>query len=286
MTEVVNLCSTHSRFAGRRAAGTEYPITVSKNGVYHHQIMPDGTERDIIACGLACSECFSSKNLYNILKPGFDLEQKVMQDLAQGKPAEPLSIHTSSGVVDALGPFIEALSLHLPWKDKDTDWCVSLQLEGASAVFAAIDMVLQVNMIDNPEQTNRIKVAVGATSYHGPPSTSWGAKSPIWYVECNQIGMLTSRLELTTNYYLDQKRSCQVQGRAIDLSSPNRIWIVRRNRVACQVHGVLGQARARDWCDFVGTAVGVVAGCFALAGAFVEDIRAHGQGKGHQGDLR
>ena len=145
--------------------------------------MPDGSEREIIACGLACSECFSGPNLHRILQPGFALEQQFMQDLRDGKPAAPLSIHTSSGVTEALAPFMQALEIHLPWKNKDElDWCVSLQMEGASAVWAAIDMVLQLRIMQNKDDDRaRTKIAVGATSYHGPPSTSFGAKSPLWY---------------------------------------------------------------------------------------------------------
>lgn len=133
--------------------------------------------------GLACSECFSGPNLYKLLKPGFEYERQVMEDLMNGKSAAPLSIHTSSGVPPALSAFVEALEPHLPWKNTaDLDWCVSLQLEGASAVWAAIDMLLQTQILSTGNN-KRIKVAVGATSYHGPPSTSLGSKSPLWQKE-------------------------------------------------------------------------------------------------------
>ena len=171
----------HRNFAARRPAGAAYPTTLTKDGVRHQQRLPDGTEREIIACGLACSECFSGKNLHRILLPAFEKQREVMEALAKGEPAAPLVIHTSSGVPDVLPAFLEALELHLPWKNKDElDWCVSLQLEGASAVWAAIDMVLQVNIIENKQQ-GRLKIAVGATSYHGPPSTSFGASQPLWH---------------------------------------------------------------------------------------------------------
>lgn len=171
----------HIFFAARGPAGKENPVTLTKNGVRHRQRMPDGSERDILAVGLACSECFSGQNLYKILQPGFDYEAKVMKLLSEGQPAPPLSIHTSSGVPDALKDFLNALERHLPWKNRsELDWCVSLQIEGASAVWAAIDMVLQVRIFEDGNQ-NRTKVAVGATSYHGPPSTSFGANSPLWY---------------------------------------------------------------------------------------------------------
>ena len=142
--------------------------------------LPTGEEKEVLSIGLACSECFSGNNLYRLLKPGFDYEMKVMEELMNGNPSSPLSIHTSSGVPDALGPFLDALERHLPWKDSsDLDWCVSLQLEGASAVWAGIDMLLQTRILETGD-IGRKKVAVGTTSYHGPPSTSFGGKSPLW----------------------------------------------------------------------------------------------------------
>lgn len=148
--------------------------------------MPNGDESQVLAVGLACSECFSGPNLAKILQPGLAYETAVMEQLCRGEAADPLSIHTSAGVTDALGDFLQTLAPHLPWKSSSTsssendDWCVSLQLEGASAVWAAIDMLLQVQMLT---KNSRTKVAVGATSYHGPPSTSFGSKSPLWTKE-------------------------------------------------------------------------------------------------------
>jgi adenosylmethionine-8-amino-7-oxononanoate aminotransferase len=103
-----------------------------------------------------------------------------MERLRKGDYASPLSNHTSGGVPEALSEFVDALEPHLPWSNaKELDWCVSLQLEGASAVWAAIDMVLQETMLSSGD-TKRKMVAVGATSYHGPPSTSFGAQCPLW----------------------------------------------------------------------------------------------------------
>ena len=147
--------------------------------------MNGGEEKEILAVGLACSECFSGPNLAKILEAGFAYETRVMEQLRFGMASDPLSLHTSGGVTDALSDFLAALAPHVPWKDavnEKDDWCVSLQLEGASAVWAAIDMFLQVQMLTTG-QTTRTKVAVGATSYHGPPSTSFGSKTPIWTKE-------------------------------------------------------------------------------------------------------
>jgi adenosylmethionine-8-amino-7-oxononanoate aminotransferase len=179
-----NTTTGHEWFAARKPAGTENPITLAKRGVRHTQRLPDGSERDVLAVGLACSECFSGKNLHKILLSGYEHETAVMERLAADEPAPPLSIHTSSGVPEPLGAFLQALEVHLPWKKQQQqhplDWCVSLQLEGSSAVWAAIDMVMQVSMLEDGSYRDRTKVAVGATSYHGPPSTSFGHKSPLW----------------------------------------------------------------------------------------------------------
>jgi adenosylmethionine-8-amino-7-oxononanoate aminotransferase len=142
--------------------------------------LPNGEEQEVISVGLACSESFHGERLAKLLQPGFDYEKKVMEQLMANDYASPLSIHTSGGVTDALSDFVAALEPHLPWKDADKlDWCVSLQLEGTSAVWAAIDMLLQEVILTNGNE-KRMKVAVGATSYHGPPSTSFGGKSPLW----------------------------------------------------------------------------------------------------------
>lgn len=136
------------------------------------------TRKEILSIGLACSECFSGPRLAQLLQPGFEYEQQVMMDLMAGKPAPPLSIHTSGGVPAALSTFIDTLEPHLPWKGKELDWCLSLQLEGASAVWAGIDMLLQLQIMKG--QVHRKMVAVGGKSYHGPPSTSFGSSCPLF----------------------------------------------------------------------------------------------------------
>jgi adenosylmethionine-8-amino-7-oxononanoate aminotransferase len=142
--------------------------------------LPNGEHQDILSVGLACSECFSGPRLAKLLQAGFEYERRVMEDLMAGNFASPLSNHTSGGVPEALSDFVAALEPHLPWKNaQELDWCVSLQLEGASAVWAAIDMVLQEGILTTGNKKRKL-VAVGATSYHGPPSTSFGAECPLW----------------------------------------------------------------------------------------------------------
>jgi len=155
--------------------------------------------------GGACSAVFSGKNLHRVLLPGYELESRAMEALARGEPAPPLSIHTSAGSPPALGGFVQALKQHLPWPGlvdttnlnprrdlgperhaavgeeyrdlPDNDWFVSLQVEGASAVWAAVDLLMQLQSVRG--RTNARKIAVGQFSYHGPPATSLGAGNPM-----------------------------------------------------------------------------------------------------------
>jgi len=59
---------------------------------------------------------------------------------------------------------------------EEPDWFVSLQSEGASAVWAATDLLLQAQHANYASLATspRTLVAVGAKSYHGPPSSSLG----------------------------------------------------------------------------------------------------------------
>ena len=187
-----------SQFAGRNSLGSIYPITLSKDG-QNHLRLDNNKHVQVIACGLACSEIVSGRNLADVLKPGFEYERSVLDQLSRGGAALPLSIHTSAGVPVALPSFIEELERHLPWNDDkgqanttcDEDWCVSLQMEGASAVMAGVDMLLQLRFIHDTVVPKRAisewKVAVGRQSYHGPPSTSLGARHPLFTAKQNQI---------------------------------------------------------------------------------------------------
>mmetsp|Transcript_12353 Transcript_12353/g.20462 ORF Transcript_12353/g.20462 Transcript_12353/m.20462 type:complete len:513 (-) Transcript_12353:91-1629(-) len=209
---VVSKLAEHSNYAGRGVAGQGKPITIAKNGVRHIRLMPSGEKKEVLSVGLACSECLSGPQLAKVLKRGFEYEQQVMMDLMAGNYAAPLSIHTSSGVPEATSEFIDALKQHLPWDNIHTlDWCVSLQLEGASAVWAAIDMLLQEQILATGDK-NRKMVAVGTTSYHGPPSTSFGSKSPMWAKNYQikyptpEAGKSIDEIQLLSQYeaFLDQ----------------------------------------------------------------------------------
>ena len=160
------------RFAGRYALGQNKASVAVKDSL-NFMRDPGGQATRVI--GGACSEVLGGKNLAALLRPGFELEMRAMVALERGDPAEALSIHTSAGVPEQLATFIDALEPHVP--GRRDDWCVNLQAEGASAVHAAVDMVLQAGDAGAPLGAKG--VAVGQTSYHGPPSTSPGGEAPL-----------------------------------------------------------------------------------------------------------
>lgn len=160
-----------------------------------------GTESEVMAIGLACSEVFSGHRLAQLLRPGFNYEREVLGQLEADCPAQALSIHTSAGVPPALSQLIVALGESLPWADftetgaavPPDDWCVSLQVEGTSAVLAATDLLMQLQhpadgyRLDPSIFTSqRTKVAVSEFSYHGPASSSYGSNAPLG-VKANQV---------------------------------------------------------------------------------------------------
>ena len=167
------------RFAGRAALGRPSPTTLAVQGIRHrrlNELNPEAETETIIAVGAACSTVFSGKNLYEVLNPGFELEQSAMDALSRGEPAPPLCIHTSAGTPQALQAFLQSIAKHVPWRDHE-DWFVSLQVEGASAVYAACDLLIQLQGVRGRPEANR--VAVGQWSYHGPQATSFGSGKPL-----------------------------------------------------------------------------------------------------------
>ena len=165
--------ASDKHFAGRYALGKNMPVLHKKNGFKLER--EDGAIRLL---GGACGECLGGANLAELLAEGFEIESRAMEALAQNKPAETLSVHTSAGVPTQLDEFIAALKRHLPMADGD-DWCVNLQSEGASAVHAAVDMCLQAFHSGELVAGGRCKLACGASSYHGPASTSPGGATPL-----------------------------------------------------------------------------------------------------------
>eukprot|EP00747_Dinoflagellata_sp_TGD_P072868 gnl/TRDRNA2_/TRDRNA2_157657_c0_seq1.p1 gnl/TRDRNA2_/TRDRNA2_157657_c0~~gnl/TRDRNA2_/TRDRNA2_157657_c0_seq1.p1 ORF type:complete len:447 (-),score=91.82 gnl/TRDRNA2_/TRDRNA2_157657_c0_seq1:80-1420(-) len=164
-------------FAGRGPAGsTDGSVvgpTLRKRGIRHVRLDPvTGEERETYVIGGACSEVFTGKRLAEALTPSADLERRAIQSLAEDDFAETLSVHTSAGVPPQLMTFLDALAPHLPWPAND-DWVASVQLEGGTAVFAGIDLLMQLQRVRG--HTARTKIAVAERSYHGPAATSPGA---------------------------------------------------------------------------------------------------------------
>ena len=163
------------RFAGRYALGKNLPAVEGKSA-FKFQRTGSGEVRVL---GGACSEVLGGPNLANLLQAGYDVEVKAMEALRRSEPAPALSVHTSAGVPPQMDDFLNALGRHLP--TTGDDWAVNLQAEGASAVHAAIDMCLQVfhGEQDFTRPDARTWVACGASSYHGPASTSPGGATPL-----------------------------------------------------------------------------------------------------------
>ena len=161
-------------------------ITLSQNGIVHRwRWVDDGSEQDMLVLGAGASVSFSGPRLAAVLREATSAQVDAVERLAAGDPHAPLSLHTSAGGTPEMGPFVDALRPHLPWPEARTgdDGFVNLQTEGTSAVFAAVDICLQQAARDDgcgaPDKSPRRKVAVGAYSYHGPGSSSFGAAAPL-----------------------------------------------------------------------------------------------------------
>ncbi|KAJ8613535.1 hypothetical protein CTAYLR_002152 [Chrysophaeum taylorii] len=121
---------------------------------------------ETLVLGGACAEIATGPRLAALVRPGHEKEALALARLEKDEPTAPLSVHTSIGHPGAVVDVLRAIEPHVPasWTD---DWRLSLQLDGASAVRAACDLLLR--------QCDRFApVAVGMESYHGPPSSSVG----------------------------------------------------------------------------------------------------------------
>lgn len=162
-------------------------VTLSQQGLAHRwRWADDGSEQEVLVLGAGASVSFSGPRLAAVLGEATRAQADAVERLAAGEPHVPLSLHTSAGGTAEMAPFVEALRPHLPWPEARSsagdDWFVNLQTEGTSAVLAAVDVCIQQAARDDgcaPDQSPRRKVAVGAYSYHGPASSSFGAAAPL-----------------------------------------------------------------------------------------------------------
>ena len=155
------------------AIGNVPPTALLRDGI--NAVCSDGAgeSRTRVLLGNACSEIFSGRALAAVLRPGHEYEARVLEALEADANAPPLVQHTAAAVPEALWTFLESFAPHVPQRARaDADWCVNLQVEGASAVHAGVEMLLQLQAARG--QPQRTGVACAAASYHGPATTSIG----------------------------------------------------------------------------------------------------------------
>jgi len=158
-------------------ADAEVGPTLQVDGLRHTRLSRGALEETMVI-GAACSQVFTGRNLHKVLQPAHQYQATQLESLARAGPAAPFTIHTSAGVPEHLGGFLQALKDHLPWEHTD-DWLASLQMEGATAVWAGIDLLFQLRGAEGAPARNF--VAVAARSYHGPKTTSLGFPAlPRW----------------------------------------------------------------------------------------------------------
>lgn len=170
-------------YLGRKKGSED--ILVSKNNIKcYYQNDPN----PYLLLGGASSEIVSGSSLADILTPTLDYFNQQIHCLRDDTLFQPISLHTSIGLSKILETFIQSLEKHLPksWRDED-DWAVSLQLEGSSAVQAAVDILHQYRSYHMDQERESPVVAVGKSSYHGPSATSFGRGAGSPFVEIRQI---------------------------------------------------------------------------------------------------
>lgn len=173
----LNHVAARGRVCNDRGVGS----MVEKKGLLTKRLRAGKLEEDVIALGGACSEVFSGPRLAAALRPAVEWQQRAVEALAKGEGCAPSSIHTSMGFPAPLGSFLDTLEKHLPWEPAERDWFVNFQLDGATAVWAAIEALMHLRQQEFPHEPLRSKIAVAERSYHGPKSTSAGLPaSPRW----------------------------------------------------------------------------------------------------------
>ena len=79
------------RFAGRYALGKNLPTVSTKQGM---KFAWRGKDQPVRVLGGASSEVLGGRNLADVLRKGFEIEERAFRALESGEPAEPLSVHT------------------------------------------------------------------------------------------------------------------------------------------------------------------------------------------------
>jgi adenosylmethionine-8-amino-7-oxononanoate aminotransferase len=171
--------ATLQNYAGRFDPSHLYPLVQLKDGV---KMWIEGEKEPIYALGGACSEVFGhGRQLEKINRPACKLIGDVYRSWGSGNPAESLSTHTSKGISMHLNGFLNEIERHIPSQWSSDEWILNLQVEGASAVWAGVDLLLQLNVSSNAElrADANWRIGVAELAYHGPGSTSLGTQQPL-----------------------------------------------------------------------------------------------------------
>ena len=153
------------------ALGSAAPTALRKHGILLTQVSGAGAgEEEVLVLGNAASEIVTGRALAAVLASAHAYERDVLAALAAGISAPPIVQHTAAAAPAQVGGFIDALEAHL--LPHGPGWCVSLQVEGATAVNAGVELLLHLQAARG--FSGRASVAVADRSYHGPPGTSFG----------------------------------------------------------------------------------------------------------------
>lgn len=154
-----------------RGMGVGGREVVKQQGV---KIWREGCSSPTISMSEAAIKPLVGKAYAEVMRPGLTVASDMLlaaEDIPY-RASAPSTVHTSVGVPVGTHNFVEEFRKHLPFcPNKNPDWAVDLQVEGASGVHAAISTL----RMRQPE--GRRKVAVANQSYHGPVTSSNGTLS-------------------------------------------------------------------------------------------------------------
>lgn len=145
-----------NRVLGRYGVGSSLTATLlRRNGIRHTVRWADGEVQDILCLGGAASSAFVGSR-----------QAAIKRRCAEFEAEE--NVHTSIASPRTQADFVRALAPHATWTDDD--WFVNIQLDGTSAVHAAVEVLAA-------RRPSRPHVAVFADSYHGPATMTFGRGS-------------------------------------------------------------------------------------------------------------
>lgn len=286
---------TTARIVGRGVAA--YPGTVLRQRGLEFTIRntTTGEMNQVMCIGGAASWPLASIRTARATRTYADFIRRDANNALAGLAHTPFGCHTSLGTTVHFERLADALAEHVPWERA----AVNFQVEGASAVNAACEMLLAAR--------GGGRVAVCERSYHGPPGHSYGARParhgvglmtdqvmyPIdmmghptraetifneWHSQCgNDVGVLL----------IEPQSGSSLCGRPWNAEALRRVARAAREKnimvcsdeVMCGMgrHGQGGLFLSSAWrveTDAVVFGKGVAGGFAPLAGALVRDCHA------------